>query len=667
MEPTKMIKEFHEYLNKNHSVEIPEKSRVGEKFLLVDFPNLSMYSPELADELLENPEEVLKAGQIALEQFEVEGDIKNFTIMIKDLPKSNQVYIRDLRSKHLTKLWTVQGLIKRKSDVRPKVTSSRFECPSCGNVITVIQIEKKFREPTTCGCGRKGKFKILSTELVDAYSLVVEELTEYVKAGSELKRLNCFVKGPLTHPNLESKIFPGVKVKVYGILKPFYKETRGGKKETQLDIFFDINNIEVLETDYEDIEISPEDKEEFHELVKTGGVMDVLSRSMFSAVHGKDMIKNGMILLQVGGEQKILPSGYKSRGDIHGLLIGDPGTTKSMFLKLVCNFSPKSRFVSGKGASGVGLTAAVVKDELMGGFALEAGALPLTHHGLCAVDEFDKLAQTETDAIHEALEEQTISISKASIQATLKAETTLLAAANPKFGRFDRNEPLSRQIDLPPALFTRFDLIFLFLDKPDEKEDRAIAKKILSRHRTVSEPLMSAKKIKKFFAYTKQFHPTYSSKIEDEIVEFYTKIRNAPRKEGSTAVPISPRYIEVIRRLSEAHAKLNLRDKINIDDVQVAIDLVMYTLRELTLDPETGQLDVDMISTGYSAKGRSKHLRVMEVIKNLSDELNKFSHEELIKRIVNTGFSEVEAEEIVNKSLRNGELYEPNPGFYIAI
>jgi len=663
VEPVNLIKKFSDFFIK-FEAELLEKARTGKDFIVVSFYNISKYDPELVDELLDKPEETFRAMELA-----IEGVIdKKIKIIIKELPPACKLPIRNLRSKHLEKLWVVEGTVQRKTDVRPKITVARFECPSCGNVISIIQMEKKFKEPSGCGCGRKGKFRLLNKDLVDAYSLVIEELTEYVKSGSELKRLNCFVSGPLTDPKFESKIFPGIKVKLTGILKPFFKETRPGIKKTQLDIYFDVNNIKILGTEYEDITITKKDKEDFHEMVKSGTVLQELSDAMFSAVEGYENIKKGIILQLAGGEQKKI-DGYKARGDIHILLIGDPGAGKSTLLKLAIANAPKARYVAGGGASGVGLTAAVVRDEMMGGFALAAGALPLTHNGLCAIDEFDKISKDDMENIHEALEEQTVTISKANIQATLRAETSVLSAANPKYGRFDINTALYNQIDLPPALITRNDLIFLFLDKPDEEKDKKTARKILSRYRVLSEPPMPKKKIKKFFAYAKQFHPTTNKKIENIIVDFYVKLRNPVRRDyqNQQSVPISPRYIEVIRRLSEAHAKINLRDRVEPCDVQVAIDLVLSCLKDIAINPETGQLDVDIIDTGYSATGRSKRVKFLEIITQLSKDHNDFSHEEIINKGLEFDMSEIEIEEIISKAKLNGEIFEPKPGFYSKI
>src|SRR5512137_1795033 len=200
MEPTEIIKNFQEYLEKNHLPEIADKARKGEKFLVIDFSSLSMHSPELADELLENPEEVIKAGELAVEQFEVEGDIKNFKIRIKGLPDGMKIMIKDIRSVHINKFLYTRGLVRQKSDVRPQVTTARFECPSCGNVITILQLDTKFKEPERCGCGRKGKFRLLSKELVDAQKIVLEEAPEDLDGGAQPKRINIFLKNDLVSP-----------------------------------------------------------------------------------------------------------------------------------------------------------------------------------------------------------------------------------------------------------------------------------------------------------------------------------------------------------------------------------------------------------------------------------------------------------------------------------
>lgn len=660
MEATKVIQEFQNLFEK-YMPELMETVRKGQNYIEVPFFEISRYNPNLGEELLDNPEETFRAFELAAEQMVDSTKVK---LLISELPPSCNVKIRNLRAKHLEKFWSIEGTVKRKSDVRPKVTSARFECPSCGNILTVLQLDQKFQEPTRCGCGRKGKFRLVSRELLDGYSMMIEELTEDVSAGAELKRLNCFVGGVLCNPSFESKVFQGVKIRVSGILQPFYLLAKQGGKKTQLDIFLKVNNIQILETEYEEIEISEEDKDTFHEMVKVGNVLDTLSGAMFSDVEGHDMIKKGLILQMPGGEQKILPSGYAARGDVHILLIGDPGSGKSTLLKLAYANVPKGRYVSGGGVTGVGLTATVVRDELMGGWALEAGALPLTHNGVCIIDEFDKIDKDEIGRIHEALEEQTVSIAKANVQATLRCATTVLAAANPKLGRFDISSGLYTQIDLPIPLITRFDLIFIFQDKPTEEGDKKLAEKILSRYRLIKEKPIQTTDIKKFFAYAKSFHPTMSKRVEDEITKFFVKLRNPEFKasEERRAVPISPRYIEVIRRLAESHAKLNLREKVVIEDVQVAIDMVLFTLKEIATNPETGELDVDIIDTGYSTTQRSKRIRFIEILKKLGKDKETFEYEALLDEGLTQGFSDTEIEDLYNKAKRAGEIFEPKPG-----
>ncbi|MBT3463596.1 minichromosome maintenance protein MCM, partial [archaeon] len=440
MEPTQVIKKFQEFLEKNYVKEISERVRKGKKYLVVDFNELSKFDPQLADELLETPEEVIKAGEIALESFEIEGDVKNFKIRIKDAPESTAILIRNIRSEHLNKFLFVKGLVRQKSDVRPQVTSARFECPSCGNVITVLQLDQKFKEPSRCGCGRKGKFRMLSKELVDAQKIVLEEAPEDLDGGEQPKRLDIFLKSDLVSPISDKKTNPGSKIIINGILKEVPLPAKDGGNLTRYDLMIEANYIEPIEEDFLELNIEKEEEKEILELAKNPKVYEKLVNSLAPTIYGHDLIKEALILQAFGGVRKKRKKGSATRGDIHILLIGDPGAGKSQLLKRMSEIAPKARYVSGKGASGAGLTATVVRDEFIRGYALEAGALVLANRGICCIDELDKMTKEDRSAMHEALEQQTVTISKANIQATLRCETTVLAAANPKFGRFDPYE-----------------------------------------------------------------------------------------------------------------------------------------------------------------------------------------------------------------------------------
>jgi replicative DNA helicase Mcm len=668
LEPTEIIKRFQDFLEKNYQVEIAEKARKKERFLVVDFNLLSAFDPTLSEELLETPEEVLKAGELALEKY----DAENFHIRIKNLPDSLQIMIKDVRSKHINKLLFTKGLVRQKSDVRPQVTSARFECPSCGNVITVLQLDQKFKEPSRCGCGRKGKFRLVSKELVDAQKIVLEEAPEDLDGGEQPKRIDLFLKTDLVSPLSDKKTNPGTKIIVNGILKEVSIPAKDGGKLVRFDLMIEVNYLEQIQEDFMELNISEEEETEIKNLAADPEIYEKLVRSLAPTIYGHEKIKEALILQSFGGVRKKKKKGSATRGDIHVLLIGDPGAGKSQLLKRVSEIAPKARYVSGKGASGAGLTATVVKDEFIKGYALEAGALVLANRGICCIDELDKMGKEDRSAMHEALEQQTVTITKANIQATLRSETTVLAAANPKFGRFDPYEILAKQIDLPSTLINRFDLIFPIKDMPSEEKDEKLASFILNLHKDKIELKTDFENdmLRKYFAYARQkIKPVLSDEAVTEIKNYYVKMRASGSDDGGLkAIPITARQLEALIRLSEASAKVRLSPKVTKDDALRAIGLVHHCLSQIGMDPETGKFDIDRISSGVTASERNNIVMIKEMINELEVKSGKtISIEEVLVEASSKGISEDKVVETIEKLKRSGDIYEPKKGFISKI
>ncbi len=673
MEVGEQVRLFEEFMKDTYQTELMEISRKGEESITVNFIQLAVFNPDLAELLLENPDDVIKAAEIAISNIDLpkKSDIK---VRIVNLPEEQKIFIRDIRAKHIGKLLTIEGTVRQKSDVRPQVTSARFECPSCGNVLNVLQLDQKFKEPARCGCGRKGKFRLLSKELIDAQGITLEEATKDLEGGEQPKRMKVLLKGDLVSPMSERKTNPGSTIRLVGTVKEVPIILRTGGQSTKFDLIIEANSVDALEEDFSNITVSEEEEEEIKELAKDKNILHRLAQSMAPGIFGHDRIKDALILQFCGGTRKVSSDGVPSRGDIHVLLIGDPGAGKSQLLKRASIVAPKSRYVSGKGTSGAGLTAAVVKDEFLSGWSLEAGAMVLANKGICMIDEMDKMTKEDRSAMHEGLEQQTISISKANIQATLRCETTVLAAANPKFGRFDPYETIGKQIDLPPPLISRFDLIFTIRDLPDEEKDSKLANFLLNKHRrTVLEEkteaeenpdLISTELLRKYLVYCRQnIRPVLSKEAIKEIQNYYVKMRSPTDDNNMNSIPVTARQLEALVRVAEASAKVRLSQEVTKADAKNAIGLLNYCLEQVGMDPDTGKIDIDRISSGITSTERNKIVMVREIINKLSDTKGKeIQIEDVVAAAEEKGISEDDVDEAIEKLKRSGDLFEPKRG-----
>jgi len=632
--------------------------------ILIDFMELSEFSTKLSDEILSNPEEALRILEIAIEEM---GLGNNVRVRLTNLSESHDVKIRNIRSKHLNELIVIEGIIRQASDVRPQVVNAKFECPSCGTVISVLQIEKKFREPTRCSCGRRGGFKLISKEMVDTQRLIIEEAPDMLTGGEQPKRINVFVKEDLVEPKMEEKTTPGARVKAIGILKEVPVPLSTGGLSTRFELAIEVNNLIPLEETFEELDISEEDERQILELAQDPEVFRKLRESIAPSVWGYEEIKESLVLQLFGGIQKKRIDGQKTRGDIHILLIGDPGVAKSVMLGFMANISPKGRYVVGKSSSGAGLTATVVRDEYLKGWSLEAGALVLSNKGLVCIDELEKMDPTERSAMHEAMEQQTVTISKANIQATLKAQTSILAAANPKFGRFDPTQGIPQQIDLPPTLINRFDVIFALRDLPNRINDEKVATHILTEHQTEAKPMLIEKDLfRKYIAYAKQrFKPHLTDKAVEKIKNFYVTLRNKNVREnqGLTSIPISARQLGSLIRMAEASAKIRLSETVDEEDAEMAIKIIKYYLEHTGYDEETGEIDIDKISGRMKSSQRNKIFMVRDTILNLREEEGEqISIEKLEKRLEGK-LNTTEIEDAIEKLAKEGTIFKPRRGY----
>src|SRR3989338_4106025 len=670
MDSTELIQRIQDFLETHYYSELLTNVQKGKTSLTVDFELLAKDDPEVADLALDQPEEILKGTEVVIKNIDL--DSSKCTIRFSNLPKTQQTLIKDIRSNHINKLLSIKGIVRQKSDVRPQITSAKFGCPSCGNILHIIQADTAFKEPSRCGCGRKGKFIQISKELVDAQNIVLEEDPEDLDGGSQPKRMKVFLKDDLVSPLSERNTAPGAKINIVGIIKEIPITLRTGGKSTRFDLLIDANSIQAIEETFSELIISPEEEQKIKELGKDPQLRQKLVGSIAPSIYGYEQIKEAVLLQLFGGTHKQRRDGSTTRGDMHILLVGDPGSGKSQILKRINVVAPKARYVSGKGVSAAGLTAAVVRDEFLQGWSLEAGAMVLASNGICLIDELDKMSTEDSAAMHEALENQTVSISKANIQATLIARTTVLAAANPKFGRFDPFGIIAEQIDMPPTLINRFDLIFTIKDLPDEIKDEKMASHILKLHQTpdIFEPEISTDFLRKYIAYAKQkITPAINNDALREIKDFYLRMRaSGGTEEGIKAIPISARQLEALVRLEEATAKIRLSNEVTREDARRSIELVEYCLMQVGFDKETGKIDIDRIATGISASQRSNIIVIKEIIGDLENKIGKtIPIDDILEEAKNKGITEEKIEEVLEKLKRVGEVFEPRRGFLSRI
>ena len=676
--PVERFREFYQgYQDENgrhiYVEQVQKMSLEGLTSIILNYDDLLRYDPELARLLRENPEEIIKSADDALvEVLRVEDPIYASSgevfharfISIPDL-----VDLRRLRSVHLGQFISVEGIIIRQSVVKPLLVQGVFQCAICGEVHYINQEDGIYAEPTRCAnpnCGKKGPFKLLTEEstYTDLQTVTVQEKPEELPPGQIPRALPSRLVGDLV-----DSVRAGDRAIASGILKMRPSRTTQGKAKTAtFDPWLDVNYISSKDKEYEDIEIDPETEEEIIKLSKDLNVHRRIVRSIAPSIYGMETIKEALASVLFGGVSRVAPDGMKQRGDSNVLLVGDPGVAKSQMLQYIARLAPRGLLTSGKASSAAGLTAAVVRDPDSGEFTLEAGALVLADRGVCLIDEFDKMNPVDRSSIHEAMEQHTISIAKAGIVATLNARTSIIAAANPRFGRYEDTRPPNENINLPPTILSRFDLIFVIKDLPDEEKDKKMARHILELRRghitEAVEPVIPMDLLRKYISYAKQqVEPALTDEAMERIETYYLDLRKT--SDDSAAIAITPRYLEAIIRLSESQARMALKDEVTIDHVEAAINLLRTSLEQVGKDPVTGKVDIDFLLSGTTKATRSKMQTVIDLIKEESrkgtvDIVPVRKIKELAKE---NNIEEDFVDKVIEQLRSNGEIYSPRDGY----
>lgn len=653
------VSQFEEFFSSAYYDEVAEAVQSSSEAIEVEHEKLDIFDPELPEYIRLNPASGIDAAQEGLENIDIiSSEVPE--VRIKGMPEEDFVKLKNLRSEHIGKFVPIEGMIKRATQVKPEVISAVFECTQCGDEYVKEQDSTKLKSPYKCDCGSR-KFEVKEKKMTDTQVVTLEENPENREGSEQPSSLSVRLEGDLVDPEFQKKVIPGNIVHITGVLreKPLKKNSK------KYDIYMDANHLEPTQQEFEQLELTQEEIEEIEEMAEDPKIFNKIVNSIAPSIYGHNEIKKAIALQLFGGVKKTREDGVKSRGDIHILLIGEPGTGKSQLLKFSGELAPKGRYVVGKSSTGAGLTASVVKEESTGEFSLEAGAVVLAHKGMAAIDEIDKMAAEDRSSLHEAMEQQQISVSKANIQATLNAETSILAAGNPKLGRFDPYEPIPEQINIGDTLLSRFDFIFPVKDEPDEEKDEKLSRQILKNHRDPEDldPDIEQQELRRYIAYAKRSkRPDLTKEAAQKIQEFYISMRSKGGEGEERSIPITARQLEAMVRIAEASARAHLKEEVEVEDAERAIDLLKYSLEQVGVDPETGDFDIDMIESGVSSSQRNRLQTMKKIIESVSDDDNSAEIEDVIERAKEEGIGEEKAEEIIQKMKREGELFEPQQG-----
>jgi len=679
--------------------------------LPITFHELQAFDPEFAEDVLIDPRNIIDNGRDTLTEICRErGEDIDCLLRVGELPKDSRRDLRDVGSRDIGKLRSSEVIVTKISEIKPRIHRAVFQCEACGHTVEKLQDnERELKEPLRCpeetGCGelagRSGGTRFILvmnvSRMVNNQWIEVQEVPENVPSGAQPSRAHVLVEGELVNKHL-----PGQRV-IINMIPVVHSEVKRNKKTPMFDIIYHLVSSEHESTPFTEIKISDEDREAILDVCSRPDLLQLMQRSIAPSIYATGVVhyvKRSLALQLFGGVSRINKDATRSRGDVHILLMGDPGVAKSQLLHYMSKLSPRGMFATGGGVSGAGLTAAAVRDDFGGGgrFALEAGILPLSDRGMAAIDEFDKISEEDRRTMHPAMEQQRLDVSKGGVKATLNTRCAVLAAANPIRGRFTKrgaNESVMHSFNetgLPPALASRFDIIWMLRDEVRVDDDERIARHILEvRTQGISESKideameldlreadegqiydegvdgsehLTVEFLRKFIAYAKRnIHPDLNDDAKAMILDYYTKERQSfGRDEQQYAetevIPITPRALEGLIRLTEAHARMHLRNIATADDAKMAMAIFRHWREEAGIEDESE------LMSGVSVSQRNAGNVVRAVLRDLCTDKGVAELNNILNRCDNRGVKNHQVEEVLSKMLQSGELFSPRTDEY---
>ncbi len=639
-------------------------------FFIVEFEDLIVFDLSLAENLREQPDEYLEHvnraafSQLEIEDSEYASKIEEIAVRFRKLPDST--HLRMLGAANIGRFVMVEGIIVRATPVQPQVMRAAFKCKRCGETAYIDQIGPFLKAPLKCEiphCQSKGPFDFVQegSTFIDYQQIRIQERPEDLPPGQLPRTLN--VK--LISRDLVDKARPGDHVAIIGVVRaeaPFLPAA--GKLRT-FRLHLDANFLDLESKEPESGFISSEDEKNILALAEDPWIHRNVMRSIAPSIYGYETIKEAIMYLVFGGVPKHLTD-ISIRGEMNILLVGDPGTAKSQLLQYIAAIAPRGLYTSGRGTTAAGLTAAVLR-ERGGGMTLEAGALVLADKGVACIDEIDKMRPEDRVAIHEAMEQHTVSVAKGGIVATLNARTAILAAANPSLGRYDPYKTVTENINLPVTILSRFDLIFVLKDVPEKDLDEKMSTHILEIHqkgKVSLETPISSEMLRKYVSYAKNIKPVLTDEAMERLRDFYLEMRAVTEKIEGSPIAITARQLESLVRLAEARARIALKKEVTAEDAEAAIAIMNRSLEEVGIDISTHMRDIDIIMVGKPKSMQDKLRVILTEILEMSKETGMVERKLLLDELSSKHRIEaLDAQRLIGRMIKDGTIYEPRPGF----